>query len=176
MPVLWTILISSALSAAAPLLMALIRTDQLYWENAFFAQVRSPFLSHTQPQGYFFFFFSLLIPIFFPQILTPISCDILFTVGLLIISDVYPKHMQALGGAVFNTCAQLGAAVGLSVTQVIASSVTSNDASFANKSSPDALMKGYRVAFWVMFGCMVFVCLVCTLGLRKVGVIGVKRD
>lgn len=82
--------------------------------------------------------------------------------------------MQALGGAVFNTCAQLGAAIGLSVTQVVASSVTGNDP--AATSSPDALMKGYRAAFWVMFGCMVFVCAVSTLGLRKVGLIGVKRD
>ncbi|AEO67968.1 uncharacterized protein THITE_2051060 [Thermothielavioides terrestris NRRL 8126] len=148
MPVLWTVLISSALSATAPLLMAFIRTDQVYWENAFFG-----------------------------QILSPISCDMLFTVGLLIISDVYPKHMQALGGAVFNTCAQLGAAVGLSVAQVVASSVTSNVASSsADKSSPDALMKGYRAAFWLMFGCMVAVCFVSALGLRKVGVIGVKRD
>jgi hypothetical protein len=56
MPVLWTVLISSALSATAPLLMAFIRTDQVYWENAFFGQVRKPFqacrtyhtnLSHT---------------------------------------------------------------------------------------------------------------------------------
>ncbi|KAF5517133.1 Drug resistance protein [Colletotrichum siamense] len=85
----------AAMSTVAPLLMALVRSNQLYWENAFFA-----------------------------QILTPISCDLLFTVGLLIISDVFPRHMQALGGAVFNTCAQLGAAIGMSVTQVIASSMT----------------------------------------------------
>lgn len=39
MPVFWAVLLSAALSAAAPLLMALIRPEQLYWENAFFAQV-----------------------------------------------------------------------------------------------------------------------------------------
>lgn len=39
MPVLWMLLISSAMSTVAPLLMALVRTNQLYWENAFFAQV-----------------------------------------------------------------------------------------------------------------------------------------
>ncbi|KAI8231442.1 Drug resistance protein [Colletotrichum sp. SAR 10_86] len=131
MPVLWMLLISSAMSTVAPLLMALI--------------------------------------------LTPISCDLLFTVGLLIISDVFPRHMQALGGAVFNTCAQLGAAIGMSVTQVIASSVT-RQSSYADKSSPDALMTGYRVAFWTMFGWMMAVCLVCVLGMRRVGVLGVKRD
>ncbi len=83
--------------------------------------------------------------------------------------------MQALSGAVFNTCAQLGGAIGLSIAQVIASSVTS-ESSDANKSSPDALMKGYRVAFWTMFGWIVAVCLVCVVGLRRVGGIGIKRD
>lgn len=39
MSVLWTVLISSVLSTIAPLLMALVRIDQTYWENAFFAQV-----------------------------------------------------------------------------------------------------------------------------------------
>ncbi|KAK4663760.1 uncharacterized protein QC763_503090 [Podospora pseudopauciseta] len=146
MPVFWTVLITTIVSTVSALLMALVRTDQVYWENAFVA-----------------------------QILSPISCDLLFTVGLLIISDVFPKHMQALGGAVFNTCAQLGVAIGLSVTQVVASSVT-NNSQFDNKSSPEALMEGYRVAFWIMFGWMVFVCGVCAVGLRRVGAIGVKRD
>lgn len=41
MPVLWAVLISSVMSTVAPLLMALIRPDQVYWENAFFAQVRT---------------------------------------------------------------------------------------------------------------------------------------
>ncbi|KAK4170875.1 major facilitator superfamily domain-containing protein [Triangularia setosa] len=110
----------------SPLLMALVRTDQLYWENAFVA-----------------------------QILSPISCDLLFTVGLLIISDLFPKHMQALGGAVFNTCAQLGVAIGLTVTQVVALSVKKHS-EVENKSSPAALMEGYRVAFWIMLGWMSF--------------------
>jgi len=83
--------------------------------------------------------------------------------------------MQALGGAVFNTCAQLGNAIGLSVTQVIASSVT-NGFYDAKDHSPEALMKGYRVAFWTMFGWMAFACLVCVGGLRRVGAIGVRRD
>ncbi|KAE9581869.1 hypothetical protein CGMCC3_g2152 [Colletotrichum fructicola] len=109
------------------------------------------------------------------ELYSSLFCDLLFTVGLLILSDVFPRHMQALGGAVFNTCAQLGAAIGMSVTQVIASSVT-RQSSYADKSSPDALMTGYRVAFWTMFGWMMAVCLVCVLGMRRVGVLGVKRD
>lgn len=83
--------------------------------------------------------------------------------------------MQALSGAVFITCAQLGGAIGLSVTQVIASSVT-NESSHNLKPSTEALMKGYRSVFWTMFGWMVVLCLVSVVGLRRVGVIGLKRD
>ncbi|KAH8651106.1 major facilitator superfamily domain-containing protein [Xylariales sp. PMI_506] len=146
MPVMWAVLISSAVSAVAPLLMALIKPEWPYWVDAFFA-----------------------------QILAPLSCDILFTVGLLIVSDVFPAHMQAVSGAVFNTCAQLGTAIGLSVTSVITSSVT-NASHYADKSSPDAVMEGYRAVFWTMFGWSVLVCVVCVLGLRRVGGIGLKRD
>ncbi|KAH8803365.1 major facilitator superfamily domain-containing protein [Xylogone sp. PMI_703] len=136
MPVFWAVLISSLMTAVAPLLMAVIPTNQTYWKNAFFA-----------------------------RFLTPISCDILFTVGLLIISDIFPENMQALSGAIFNTCAQLGNAIGLGVTQLVASLVT-DGLYYPDKSSPDALMKGW----------MVLVCLVCMMGLRRIGDIGVRRS
>ncbi|KAI0122775.1 MFS general substrate transporter [Daldinia grandis] len=145
-PVMWAVFISSGLSTVAPLLMAFIRPEWPYWYDAFFA-----------------------------QILAPLSCDILFTVGLLVVSDVFPKHMQALSGAVFNTCAQLGTAIGLTVTSLIGASVT-NSSQYADKTSPGALMVGYRAVFWTMFAWMVLVCLVCVFGLRRIGVIGVKRD
>jgi MFS family permease len=99
----------------------------------------------------------------------------MFTVGLLVVSDVFPKHMQALSGAVFNTCAQLGTAIGLTVTSVISASVT--DASqYSDKTFPSALLVGYRATFWTMFAWMLVVCIVCVLGLRSVGKIGLKRD
>ncbi|OTB10503.1 hypothetical protein K445DRAFT_386597 [Daldinia sp. EC12] len=145
-PVMWAVFVSSGLSAVGTLLMALIRPEWPYWYDAFFA-----------------------------QILAPLSCDILFTIGLLVISDVFPSHMQALSGAVFNTCAQLGTAIGLTVTSVISASVN-NSSSYADKASPNALLVGYRAVFWTMFACMLLVCLVCVFGLRRIGVIGVKRD
>jgi hypothetical protein len=109
------------MSTAAPLLTAVIRTDQPYWENAFFG-----------------------------QILSPISCDILFTVDLLIVSDTYPKHMKPLGGEVFDTYAQIGGAIGLSDTQVIASTVTSSvtEDGKGREPLPKVLTRGYRVALW----------------------------
>lgn len=39
MPVKWVVLVSSALSAGAALLMALIQPEWPYWYAAFFAQV-----------------------------------------------------------------------------------------------------------------------------------------
>ncbi|KAL6823348.1 hypothetical protein V8C40DRAFT_275409 [Trichoderma camerunense] len=146
MPVMWSVLISSTLSTVAPLLMALIKPSWPYWYDAFFA-----------------------------QILAPLSCDILFTVGLLVVSDVFPTHMQALSGAVFNTCAQLGTAIGLTVTSLIAASVT-NASIDADKASPSALMVGYRAVFWTMFAAMALVCVLSVLGLRTVKQLGVKRD
>jgi MFS family permease len=104
-----------------------------------------------------------------------LSTDVLFTVGLLVISAVFPSHTQARGGAVFNTCAQLGASIGFTITSVIANSKTAAS-SDGDKMSPNALLAGYRDVFWAMFAWMVFVCLVGVLGLRRVGKIGMKQD
>ncbi|KAI0427238.1 MFS general substrate transporter [Xylaria sp. FL1042] len=145
-PVMWSVFLTSVISAVAPLLMAVINPAQPYWYGAFFA-----------------------------QILSPLSCDVLFTVGLLVISDVFPSHMQALSGAVFNTCAQLGTAIGLSITSLISTAVT-NASGYADAGSPSALLTGYRAVFWTLFAWMVLVSLVSVPGLQKVGKIGLKRD
>jgi MFS family permease len=101
--------------------------------------------------------------------------DVLFTVGLLVISAVFPSRTQALGGAVFNTCAQLGTSIGLTVTSVITDTKTaaSDD---VDKLSSNALMAGYRAVFWTLFAWMVFVGLTGALGLRRLGKIGTKQD
>ena len=61
------------------------------------------------------------------------------------------------------------------MTQVITESVTANSEE-NNKSSPKALMDGYRAAFWTLFAMMVLVGLTGALGLRRVGKVGVKQD
>lgn len=75
----------------------------------------------------------------------------------------------------FNTCAQLGTSIGLTITSVVADSRTAVS-SESDKTSPKALMAGYRAVFWTMFAWMVCVCLVGAAGLRKMGKIGTKRD
>ena len=144
--------------------MALIGKNWPYWSDAFFAQGRFPLNKAL--------LYHMLIII---KILAPVSCDMLFTVGLLVISDVFPANMQALSGAVFNTCSQVGTAIGLTLTSLIASSVTKGS-SYHDKSSPNALGTGYRAVFWTMFASMIVVCIVSILGYRRIGGIGVKRD
>jgi len=145
-PAFHLLLVSMILSAGAPLLMATISVHQPYWFNAFFAQLVSPF-----------------------------SADILFTVGLLVVSDVFPARMQALAGAVFNTVAQFGTSVGLTIMAVIAASTT-NGSKLQDKNSPDALMSGYRASFWAAFTWMCLACFIGAYGLRKMGRVGLKRD
>lgn len=109
------------------------------------------------------------------QILSPLSGDILFTIGILVVSEVFPVRTQALAAAVINTFAQLGTSIGLASMSVISTSVT-KDSKFANKSSPQALMAGYRATFWALFAWNAAAFVVGALGLRKLGKVGVKRD
>ncbi|KAJ4320379.1 hypothetical protein N0V84_005873 [Fusarium piperis] len=143
-PAIWIVTVTSILCAGSPLLMAVIDPSWPYWGNAFIAQV-----------------------------LQPISCDALFTVGLIIITDVFPEDTQALAGAVFNTAAQFGSALGLAILQVVSTMVTEDSDS---RDKVVALMQGYRASFWTMFAFMLLCTVVGLLGLRRAGRIGLKRD
>lgn len=145
-PIFWVVFIATALSAGSPLLMALIDPSWSYWAGVFPAQV-----------------------------LAPVSGDILFTVGLIIVSEVFPEKTQALAGAVYNTVAQFGWCLGINSMQVVSMLVTKGT-SYRDKSSPSALLQGYRASFWAMFGATVVCALVIVIGLRKVGKIGLKRE
>jgi hypothetical protein len=92
---------------------------------------------------------------------------VIFTVANLVITDIFPEDMHALAGAVFNTISMFGTAVGISVMAAISQAVT-QDSRFEDKNSPDALMLGYRAAFWTCFGMMVVMTLTGAVGLRKV--------
>ncbi|PQE28275.1 integral membrane protein [Rutstroemia sp. NJR-2017a BBW] len=106
---------------------------------------------------------------FIAMFIAPLHPDVLFTVSNLIISNAYPGEAQSLAGGVFNAVSQIGNSVGLAVTAAIAASVTAHDAD-------GDLEKGYRAAFWTMFGTMGFVCVVTFFGLRKGGKVGGKSD
>lgn len=143
-PALWIVIVSSALCAGSPLLMAFAQPQQTYWANAFVA-----------------------------QLLQPISADALFTVGLIVVSDVFPDDTQGLAGAVFNTASQFGDALGLAIMQIISTVVTKNN---EDKGEIKAALEGYRASFWAMFGVMVLCGILGAIGLRKTGRVGLKRD
>ncbi|RKK47102.1 hypothetical protein BFJ69_g18193, partial [Fusarium oxysporum] len=114
MPAVWLVAASSLLSSGSPLLMAVINPSWSYWVGAFFA-----------------------------QILLPFSIDVLFTVGLIIVTEVFPEKNQSVAGAVFNTAAQFGNALGLAIVQVVSAAVTNQK---INPKSPEALLEGYRAS------------------------------
>ncbi|KAM6504675.1 hypothetical protein FSOLCH5_015178 [Fusarium solani] len=143
-PALWLVVITSLLSAGSPLLMATIQPSWSYWASAFFA-----------------------------QLLLPFSVDVVFTVGLIIVTDIFPEDKQSVAGAVFNTASQFGNAFGLAVMQVVSTLVAKDH---DGMKPSEALMEGYRASFWTMFAFMMACVVIAGAGLRKAGKIGLKQD
>ncbi|KAL7931415.1 putative MFS transporter [Trichoderma chlorosporum] len=143
-PALWIVTLSSILCSAAPLLMAMIKVQSTYWANAFIA-----------------------------QLLAPMSTDVLFTVGLIIISDNFTDNTQGLAGAVFNTASQLGQALTLGIMQIVSTLVTRDQAAMV---PPMARLEGLRASFWAMFGFMMLCTMWGAIGLRNTGRVGLKHD
>jgi MFS family permease len=154
----WLIAGSALICALSPLGMALMDPSWKYWYLAFWAQVCAP-----------------------------VSADVLFTVGLIIVSDNFPEDMQGLAGAVFSTVAQFGMSLGVGSAQVVALGVQSQVGGSASGSGghggdgvgngdDKALLRGYRAGFWLMFAYMVACGGIAILGLRKAGRVGLKRE
>lgn len=138
--------ITSLLSAAAPLLFATASPSWTYWAAAF------PALC-----------------------LSPIACDVLFNVSSLVITATFRKNEQALAGGVFTTVSQLGNSIGLAVTAMVASSVTIESASGKKPTEPQAVLNGYRAAFWLCFAAAAVSCVIGSFGLRRSGKVGLKK-
>jgi MFS family permease len=144
---------SSLLSALAPLMMALVNPDWEYYYLELWA-----------------------------QILAPLSADVLYTVGLIVVSENFPENTQALAGAVFSTVSQFGVSLGVGACQVVALGVMGSDLNLSGNSdsqtSEDAsvILRGYRASFWTMFASMVCSVLIAIVGLRRTGKVGLKKD
>ncbi|KAJ4303381.1 hypothetical protein N0V90_002274 [Kalmusia sp. IMI 367209] len=142
----WAVIFGIAMSSIGALLMCIIQPEWTYWACAFPAVA-----------------------------LNPIGADALFTVSNLVITSVFPAKTQALAGGVFNTIAQIGKSVGLATSGLIAASVTENS-KWENKESPQALMEGYRAAFWYNLAGSIATALLFSWGLRGIGRVGMKRE
>ncbi|EXL40761.1 hypothetical protein FOCG_16705 [Fusarium oxysporum f. sp. radicis-lycopersici 26381] len=140
----WLVAFASLISAGSPLLMAVIQPDWPYWKCAFPTQILMPF-----------------------------SIDVLFTIGLIIITEVFTEEQHAVAGAVFNTAAQLGNTMGLALMQVISTWVTKQQETA--KSFTKALMEGYRATFWAMLAFLLVCSIVGAIGLRRAGKVGSRN-
>ena len=148
--------ISSLLCSLAPLFMVFVNPKWSYWYLEFWAQV-----------------------------FTPLSGDVLFTVGLIIVSSNFPQKTQALAGAVFNTVACFGQSFGIGICQVVALGVmgpAGNEEGEAGHGGAlagvddEKALTGYRAAFWTMFAMMIACGSTAVYGLRKTGKVGVKKE
>ncbi|KOC17335.1 aminotriazole resistance protein [Aspergillus flavus AF70] len=107
--------------------------------------------------------------------LNSIAADSLFTVSIILIAGVFPAETQGLTAGVFNTVSQIGTSFGLAIVALISNQVTDQQSQIEDKGSPEALIVGYRAAFWTLFGMNVASLVVILFELRKVGNIGKKK-
>lgn len=162
------VVVSAFITMTASPIMATIDVHQSYWRAAFWGLLLSP----VNPDGISASAPPLTIMGTRGLRIADIDDVVLFTASNLVISNAYPADVQSLAGGVFNEVCQLGNSVGLAVTAAIASSVTAHSTS----SDPtDALLQGYRAAFWTIFAATVVVLPVSYFGLAKSGLVG-KKD
>ncbi|CAO2652099.1 Nn.00g003820.m01.CDS01 [Neocucurbitaria sp. VM-36] len=155
----WLVTGSALICALSPMFMAIVPPAWSYWKLVFWAQLFAPF-----------------------------SADVLFTVGLIIVSNNFPEKTQALAGAVFNTVAQFGMSLGMGSCQVVALGIQDKEGGNASSSGhgddsgafeghdPTAVLKGYRASYWLMFSYMIVCIFIAVVGLRKAGKVGLKRE
>jgi MFS family permease len=116
------------------------------------------------------------------QMLAPLGTNVLYTVGLIIVSDNFPQKTQALAGAVFSTAAQFGTSLGVGACQVVALGVmgsnvnSSGDPNGPTSDDASEMLRGYRAGFWTMFALMGGCVLIAIVGLRRIGKVGLKKD
>lgn len=139
----YLVLVAVVVTAISPLLLAIIPLDSTYWTYGFWATA-----------------------------LSPVAVDVLFTVSNLVITAAFDDKMHGVAGGVLNTVLNMGQSFGLSISAVIAQSVSLR----TSRSGSNALMEGYRVVFWVCFGGNLLVVLIVLVGMRNIGKVGVKRD
>ncbi|KAG8957580.1 hypothetical protein FRC00_003783 [Tulasnella sp. 408] len=111
------------------------------------------------------------------------GADFVFATGSIFVAKVALPEEQSLAGGVFNTVMQVGGAVGLAITGVIADQITQKEAKKLGvdfdprqpesvRPPMEATLKGYRAAQWLSFAfCMLALALVAIFlhGIGKVG-------
>ena len=137
--------ITTIISGISPLLMAIADPSWTYWKAGF----TSIFLNS-------------------------IAADSLFTVSNILIAGMFPIETQGIAAGVFNTISQVGKSFGLAFVALISNAVA-DQYDRADRESPEALVIGYRAAFWFLFAMNVASLVVSAVGLRRVGNVGKEK-
>ncbi|KAE9369207.1 MFS general substrate transporter [Stipitochalara longipes BDJ] len=111
--------------------------------------------------------------VFQAMALNPLGADLIYTIANLVVTAAFPTKTQALAGGVFNMLAQIGKSVGIATSAVIARQVT---ALGEGAGSKEALLRGYRAAWWYNCSLGFASVAVSFWGLRGVAKLGVKRE
>ena len=115
------------------------------------------------------------IAMFPAMCLIPLSSDLLFNVANLVITSSFSSSDQTLAGGVFSTVSQLGSSIGLAVTGALASS-RSASVSKTGATASQVQLEGIRAAFFTCVAAAIISSLISTIGLRKSGKVGLKRE
>ena len=138
----WIIYGATTASSVAPLLMALIRPNWSYWAGPF------PAVTLNAIQG-----------------------DVFYTIANLLITSSFPDKTQALAGAVFNTVAQVGKSVGVTLSALVSDSVSADSVT----TGPGKLLEGYHAAFWFSLAMSLATLFFSFWGLHGIGKVGSQK-
>ena len=111
--------------------------------------------------------------IFQAMALNPLGADLIYTIANLVVTAAFPTRTQGLAGGVFNMMAQIGKSVGIATSAVIARQVTAQVKEVGTK---EALLLGYKAAWWYNCSLSFVSVAVSFWGLRSITRLGVKRD
>ncbi|KAH6884588.1 integral membrane protein [Thelonectria olida] len=103
-----------------------------------------------------------------------VGADMLYTISNLLITSLFPARTQGVAGGVYNTLAQIGKSFGLACGGAVAGAITGKYK--GDKNSKEALLEGYRAAFWFCFALYGAALVVIVWGLRRIGKVGKKQD
>ena len=111
--------------------------------------------------------------VFQAMALNPLGADLIYTIANLVVTAAFPTKTQALAGGVFNMLAQIGKSVGIATSAVIARQVT---VQVNGAGTREALLRGYKAAWWYNCSLSFASVAVSFWGLRSVTKLGAKRE
>ncbi|KAE9396652.1 efflux transporter [Gymnopus androsaceus JB14] len=101
------------------------------------------------------------------------GADFVFAGGTMFVAKTVEPHEQSLAGALFQTMAQLGQALGVTITTIVFNQVAATHAKVGDTTPP---LKAYQSAQWTAFGFAILATILGVLCLRGAGIAGDQTE